>query len=91
MDKVDYVLSQKQTRPHTCHWPDCNQQVPPAMFMCRRHWFSLPSHFRGRIWQHFRPGQEEDMKPSPEYLDVVREVIDWCLKNPDTKPGKRTW
>ena len=29
--KADYVRSAKQTRRHTCHWPGCRRQVPPAM------------------------------------------------------------
>jgi len=34
---------------HTCHWPGCNKEVPPAMWGCKTHWFSLPKRLRDRI------------------------------------------
>lgn len=39
--KADYVRAQGQTRPHHCHWPGCDKQVPPAMWSCKPHWFAL--------------------------------------------------
>lgn len=77
MNKRDYVLSQKQTRSHTCHWPGCNKQVPPAMWGCREHWFKLPLRLRNRIWRAYKPGQEVTLTPSREYLDAAKEVDDW--------------
>jgi hypothetical protein len=35
---------------HTCHWPDCRKEVPPAMWGCKQHWFALPKPLRDRIW-----------------------------------------
>lgn len=77
MNKRDYVLSQKQTRSHTCHWSGCNKQVPPAMWGCREHWFKLPLRLRNRIWRAYKPGQEVTLTPSREYLDAAKEVDDW--------------
>jgi hypothetical protein len=51
---------------HTCHWPDCTQEVPPRLFMCRRHWFTLPLALRREIWRTYRPGQKVTKDPSPE-------------------------
>ena len=65
---------------HTCHWPGCLNEVPPAMWGCRRHWFRLPSHLRARIWQAYRPGQEIDKTPSAAYIAVAVEVRKWCLE-----------
>jgi hypothetical protein len=48
MGKADYVLSQRQTRAHTCHWPGCGKQVKPALWGCMKHWFMLPAHY----WDH---------------------------------------
>lgn len=79
-DKADYVLSQKQTRPHHCHWPGCEQQVPPAMWGCKRHWFMLPKVLRDRIWMTYRPGQEKDWHPSPQYLKAAQAVQDWIAE-----------
>jgi hypothetical protein len=81
MKKADYVRSQSQTRDHTCHWPDCNQSVPPAMWGCRVHWYRLPKRLRDLIWATYEPGQEVDMTPSAEYLDAAREVQEWIRVN----------
>lgn len=85
-EKAEYVLSQPQTRAHECHWPGCKEQVPPAKWGCRKHWFALPINLRNKIWAAFRPGQEKDMNPSQEYLAVANEVQHWivnfyCLKH----------
>jgi hypothetical protein len=77
-EKIDYVKAQEQTREHTCHWPGCTKQVPPAMWGCKKHWIMLPKHLRDRIWDTYRPGQENDMRPSEEYLQVAHEIQEWC-------------
>lgn len=69
---------QTATRPHTCHWPGCERSVPPAMWGCRTHWYQLPKRLRDRVWETYVPGQEITMTPSDEYLEVAREVQDWC-------------
>lgn len=84
-DKVKYVKSQGQTRPHNCHWPGCKAQVPPAMWGCRRHWFMLPYSLRAKIWRAYNPGQEVTMTPSREYLKVAREVDEWIRSNYEYK------
>jgi hypothetical protein len=77
VQKVDYVLAQGQTRNHTCHWPGCGKQVPPAMWGCKAHWFKLPKHLRDKIWATYRPGQEVNMTPSKAYLEAARQVDQW--------------
>jgi hypothetical protein len=77
--KAHYVLSQGQTRDHTCHWPGCNRQVPPAAWGCREHWVRLPPALRKRMWAAYRPGQEKMMTPSRAYLAVAHEVEQWVL------------
>lgn len=62
---------------HTCHWPGCHKEVPPAMWGCKPHWFALPKHLRDRIWATYRPGQEITKTPSPAYLEAAREVQAW--------------
>ncbi len=79
-EKVDHVLKAKQTRNHTCHWPGCTSQVPPAMWGCRQHWFMLPKYLRNRIWAAYRSGQEIDLSPSEAYIKAAREVQDWIAK-----------
>ncbi len=79
--KVDYVLRQRQTRNHGCHWPGCDKQVPPAMWGCSAHWFRLPRHLRAEVWATYKPGQEKTMTPSPEYLVVAHKVQAWIKEH----------
>lgn len=79
--KADYVRGQAQARPHECHWPGCAQQVPPAMWGCRAHWYKLPRELRAKIWSAYRPGQEIDQRPSRDYVAIAREVQEWIAAN----------
>lgn len=71
-EKAAYVRSQGQTREHTCHYPSCTRQVPPAKMCCAPHWKLLPRELQQRIWLTFRPGQEVTFTPSREYLAAAR-------------------
>lgn len=75
--KADYVRRQKQSGGHHCHWPGCKRPVPPAMWGCRKHWYALPAALRTKIWRVYQPGQEITKTPSPEYVEVAREVQNW--------------
>jgi hypothetical protein len=61
---------------HTCHATECPVAVPPAMFMCKRHWFSLPRHLRAWVWRTYRPGQEDDKRPSREYCEAAKACVE---------------
>ncbi len=63
--------------PHTCHWPGCKAVVPPRMWGCSRHWFTLPKRLRDKIWAAYRPGQEIDKRPSQAYLEAAKEAQGW--------------
>lgn len=82
--KRRYVASQSQTRDHHCHWPGCDKQVPPAMWGCKSHWMRLPKTLRDRIWRTYAPGQEVDMSPSDEYLQVADDVQQWIREHGGT-------
>jgi hypothetical protein len=86
-DKVRHVLRDRPRDGHTCHWPGCDRQVPPAMLMCRAHWFRLPKALRDGIWRAYRPGQENDKSPSPAWLDAWRAVKDWIASQPTDREG----
>lgn len=77
MSKAAYVKSQGQTRKHSCHWPGCARQCPPAMWGCKEHWFKLPQTLRNKVWAAYVPGQEVTMTPSDRYVEVMGEVEDW--------------
>lgn len=66
---------------HTCHWPDCNESVPPKMWGCKKHWFKLPKSLRDKIWSVYVPGQEITKTPSAEYIQVAREAQQWIAAN----------
>lgn len=76
-NKVAHVRAAGQSRGHHCHWPGCERQVPPAMWGCRPHWYRLPPPLRARIWQTYRAGQEDDGRPSRDYLAAARAVQEW--------------
>jgi hypothetical protein len=61
--------------PHTCHATDCGVAVPPEMFMCRRHWFSLPKALRDEVWRTYRPGQCDDWNISNAYANAARAAV----------------
>jgi hypothetical protein len=79
-EKADYVRRQRATGRHECHWPGCTTLVPPAMWGCKRHWFSLPLELRNKIWSAYRPGQEISKTPSTQYIAVAQEVQEWIAK-----------
>ncbi len=62
---------------HTCHRPGCATKVPPKMFACLKHWFSLPTFIRAKIQREYRPGQEIDKHPSKAYLDAAMLALDF--------------
>lgn len=62
---------------HTCHWPGCDKEVPPAMWGCKGHWFALPKRLRDEIWRTYRRGQEVSKTPSAEYVAAAVAVQNW--------------
>ena len=60
---------------HECHAHGCTKQVPPALFMCKQHWFALRKPLRDAIWREYRPGQEVDKQPSARYVAVQRRAV----------------
>ena len=60
---------------HHCHATGCTKEVPPEMFMCKKHWFSLPKILRDRVWKYYRPGQCDDREISLEYSMAAQNAI----------------
>lgn len=65
---------------HTCHATGCEVVVPPKMFMCKKHWYMLHKNFRDAIWANYVPGQERRKDPTPKYIDVARQCIEYVAK-----------
>ncbi len=84
--KVAHVVAAGQVRKHHCHWPGCTEQVPPAKWGCRPHWYALPEDIRRRIWATYRVDQESDGRPSEAYVEVAREAQAWiAARQPPTQ------
>lgn len=77
--KVDHVRSAPDEGNHHCHWPGCDTEVKPALWGCKRHWYSLPKAIRDRIWNAYKPGQERSKTPSTEYVAAARAAQDWII------------
>ncbi len=60
---------------HTCHAIGCDKEVPPEMFMCRRHWYMVPVAGRRAIWATYRPGQCDDWNPSGAYCRNAARAV----------------
>lgn len=60
---------------HTCHAEGCDKKIPPALLMCKPHWALVPKVLQTRIWRHFRPGQENDKRPTREYVEALHACV----------------
>jgi hypothetical protein len=76
---------------HHCHAEGCNVEVPPKLLMCRKHWFMVPKNLQARIWATYRPGQEIDKNPSPEYREAQRAAIDAVKAKQRTTTQEPDW
>jgi len=66
--------------PHTCHWPGCQKEIPPALWGCKQHWLTLPQDLRSRIWATYRRGQEITKTPSADYVAAAKAVQEWIAR-----------
>ena len=62
-------------RTHTCHAIACNTRTKPEMFMCYRHWKSLPRSMQRAIWATYRPGQCDDWNITDAYANAAQTAI----------------
>jgi hypothetical protein len=60
---------------HGCHAAGCTKKVPPRLFACRAHWFRLPAVVRAAVLREYRPGQENDKKPTVAYMAVQQYAV----------------
>lgn len=51
---------------HTCHANFCTTPCKPSRLMCAKHWAMVPKPQQDRVYATYRPGQCDDMRPSPE-------------------------
>lgn len=60
---------------HHCHAACCTAKVPPAMLMCRKHWFMVPKAVRDRVWATYRDGQCDDWRITHAYAEAARSAV----------------
>lgn len=60
---------------HKCHAHGCETIIAPKLFMCPKHWHSLPRPIQAEIWAAYTPGQESTKTPSLRYLAVQQYAI----------------
>jgi hypothetical protein len=60
---------------HICWAPDCTVPISLSMLMCPRHWRQVPKPLQQQVWEHYRPGQEEDGKTSQGYRKAAWAAI----------------
>lgn len=60
---------------HTCHAAGCDQGVRPERLMCGRHWAMVPKVVQDAVWEHYRPGQCDDKRPSQEWHAAADAAI----------------
>ena len=66
---------------HACHNPNCGRALPAHLVSHSSAWFALPKAMRDAVWRHYRAGQEDDKRPTMEYLDALDACIDFWKKN----------
>lgn len=72
---------------HTCHARGCSTEVPPRLLMCLKHWRMVPKDMQKAVWRAYRPGQEVDKNPSPQYLRVAGAAINAVAEKEGLQPG----
>jgi hypothetical protein len=65
---------------HKCHAFNCPKETPPSLFMCKRHWFTLPANLRNAILANYRRGQELDKQPTVAYMCAAYRARIWLAK-----------
>lgn len=68
-------MTAARTPPHQCVARGCTRLVGQAHLMCGHHWRRVPRKLRQRIWGTWRPGQQYDHDPSPDFVHAVRLAI----------------
>lgn len=58
-----------------CHARGCKVACKPEMLMCLRHWCMVPGPLQAEVWNHYRPGQCDDMQPSEAWFAAADAAI----------------
>lgn len=70
---------------HQCHMIDCEEEILPKQFACKRHWRMLPEWLKDRLCRAHRPGP-----PSDEYIYWAARCIA-CIAGMEKKKHTRKY
>ena len=48
--------------------------------MCLRHWRMVPKVIQRAVWNHYRPGQCDDKRPSPAWHEAADAAIGYVAR-----------
>ena len=60
---------------HTCHANLCVFHCRPEHLMCPKHWAMVPEAVKADVYRHYRRGQCNDMRPSPEWIAAAKLAV----------------
>lgn len=58
---------------HRCPGPECTEQVPAHMLMCRSHWYAVPGPIRQAVWATWKGGAGAG---TPAYTAAITRAIE---------------
>jgi hypothetical protein len=65
----------RDTSGHHCHARGCETRTKPELLMCYKHWKMVSKATQRAVWQHYRPGQCDDMKFSDAWYNAAQTAI----------------
>lgn len=71
---------------HSCHATACKDEVPPVMLMCLKHWRMVPKALQKAVWDNYRHGQCDDLKPSAKYCEAAKAAVIAVAKKESVEP-----
>jgi len=60
---------------HPCQAIGCSTPIERWKLMCADHWARVPAELQTAVWAAYRHGQEDDKRPSVEYLEAADKAI----------------
>lgn len=64
----DHKPVAKTAPDHLCHAYGCEKMIKPELLCCAEHWRMVPDVIQKEVWAAYRRGQEQDKKPSIDWL-----------------------
>ena len=66
---------------YVCQAAGCKTIIPPSMFLCRVHWFSLPEPMRAEIIVEELARETKDNLPNAALVAAVARAREWIAEH----------